>query len=166
MFRLDPRSLLLSVLIALGGPALAQSGASEAPARTLEWPQLVPADWEPPIIADAHDETLTRDVDPAALVGDLEGQRVRLPGFMKPTVFDGRSVSEFLLVPYLPHHVTQHAHLEANQMVYVMLERPTFVENPLQPVWVSGVLDLRTVITDEGPAGYRITAATSSAYQY
>ena len=82
-------TLLLAALGAV--PALAGE------ARTLDWHELVPADWEPPIIAIAHDEAATREVDRAALVGELDEKQVRLPGYMKPIVFEERSVTGTLL---------------------------------------------------------------------
>ena len=114
----------------------------------------------------AHDEAAVSAVDPSALVAELEKQHVRMPGYMKPIVFEERSVSEFLLVPYLPHHVKHHAHLEPNQMIYVVVAEPFEVENPLTPIWVSGTLHLKTVATDEGPVGYSISKAFISEYVY
>jgi hypothetical protein len=131
----------------------------------LEWPELVPEGWEPPIIAPAYDKGAAHVVDEQSRVSELDGIRVRLPGYLKPIVYEGRSVSEFLLVPYLPHHVTQHAHLESNQMVYVQLQESIEIDNPFEPIWVSGTMQLKAVATDEGPAAYSIVKATASQYQ-
>ena len=152
--------------MALGAtlPAWTAIGTPEQ-ARVLEWQNLVPTGWEPPIIAPAYDEAAAQTVDTAALVQALDGKLVRLPGYMKPIVFRGRTVTEFLLVPFLPQHVTQHAHLEPNQMVYVVLEDGFDVENPFKPVWVTGTLNLETRQTDEGPAGYSVAGATVSEYR-
>lgn len=134
--------------------------------ETLEWAQLVPDNWEPPLIVPAYDEQEARGVDQDSLVSDLQERKVRLPGFMKPQVFEGNEVSEFLLVPFLQHHVKQHAHLEPNQMVYVTLAEPLAVENPFDPVWVKGTLTLGSVATDEGPAGYSMSNAVAERYEY
>ncbi len=134
--------------------------------RMLEWKDLVPEGWEPPLIPPGHDKAETAEVDPAAKVGDLDKQLVTLPGYMKPVVFADNTVSEFLLVPFLPHQVKQHAHLDPNQMVYVSLLEPLQVENPLQPVWVIGTMTLNSVFTDEGPAAYSIQQAVTAEYEY
>lgn len=139
--------------------------AEQGSLRVLDWHELVPDNWEPPIIAKAHDRAAEEAVAADALVQDLEGLQVSLPGFMKPTVFTGNTVSEFILVPYLPHHVKQHAHLEANQMVYVTLDIPVVVTTPFDPIWVTGTMRLQTVATDEGPTGYSIAAAQTRPYE-
>jgi hypothetical protein len=140
-------------------------GAASTGVRTLDWAELVPPGWEAPIIAPAYDQDTDQLVEEGSRVSALDGLVVKLPGYMKPVVFEGRSVTEFLLVPFLPHHIKQHAHLESNQRVYVSLEQAIEVENPFEPVWVTGTLQLEAVATDEGPAGYSIIGASASAYQ-
>jgi hypothetical protein len=147
------------------GPIAAASPPQDAH-ETLEWAQLIPEHWEPPIVAPAYDEQASRGVDRDSLVSALQDSRVRLPGFMKPQVYEGNRVFEFLLVPFLQHHVKQHAHLEPNQMVYVTLSEPFAVENPFDPIWVEGILTLETVATDEGPAGYSMNRAAAERYEY
>ena len=142
------------------------AGANGIEARSLDWQELVPAGWEPPVIAPAYDKPTEQKVDKASLVKDLDGLQVMLPGFLRPVVFSNTIVSEFLLVPFLPHHMKQHAHLEPNQTVYVKLEEPVEITNPFSPMWVTGTLHLQTVATDEGPAGYTITDAGVSEYTY
>ena len=97
---------------------------------------------------------------------ELEGQLSALPGFMRPVVHDGTNVSEFILVPFLPHHMKAHAHLEPNQMVYVYLLNPVEVSNPLEPIWIVGALSTEAVMTDEGPAAYRMVDAVTTEYEY
>jgi hypothetical protein len=157
-------SLLLICWLAVIDSSIADPGKLSS-ARALDWRELVPDNWEPPIIAKAHDKAAEEAVTADALVQDLEGLQVCLPGFMKPTVFTGSTVSEFILVPYLPHHVKQHAHLEANQMVYVTLDIPVVVTTPFDPIWVTGTMRLQTVATDEGPTGYSLAAAETRPYE-
>lgn len=134
--------------------------------RVLEWKDLVPTGWEPPVVPESYDEVGVGSFDKNSVVQELDRQLVAMPGFMKPVVFEGNQVTEFLLVPFLPHHMRQHAHLEANQMVYVYLLEPLQVENPLAPVWVVGTLTLEPVMTDEGPAAYRVADAVTAEYEY
>ena len=135
-------------------------------AQVLDWPDLLPPGWEPPLIAPAYDQPGEQQVDAESLVAALGGQQVRLPGFLRPIVYSDQTVSEFLLVPFLPHHLKQHAHLEPNQVVYVVLAEPTMVDNPFSPLWVSGTIELETSLTDEGPAGYKMTSAVLRPYEY
>jgi hypothetical protein len=117
-------------------------------------------------VPEPYDEIGTDSIDESSVVGELDEQLAALPGFMKPIVFEGNEVSEFLLVPFLPHHTRQHAHLDANQMVYVFLVEPLKVDNPLEPVWVVGTITLDPVMTDDGPAAYRIADGVATAYEY
>lgn len=131
--------------------------------RVLKWQDLVPGDWEPPLISPGHD---TNRVPRGAVVVELDEVNVTLPGYLKPVKFENDKVSEFLLVPFLPHHTRQHAHLDANQMVYVLLMEPVSVEKPFDPIWVVGTLFTNTVVTDEGPAAYTISNAVITDYEY
>ena len=142
------------------------AGAEASDIRELEWADLLPQGWEPPLIAPAYDEPGEQQVDKDSLVAELGGLQARLPGFLRPIVYSDQTVSEFLLVPFLPHHLKQHAHLEPNQVVYVILAEPTLIENPFSPLWVSGTIELETSLTDEGPAGYKLTGASLKPYEY
>ena len=51
-------------------------------------------------------------------------------------------------------------------MVYVYLLEPVAVENPFAPIWVVGTITLEPVMTDEGPAAYRIVDAVTTEYEY
>ena len=146
--------------------AATDDSAPETQYRVLAWEELVPKDWEPPIIPKAHNEARATPVDPSAVVATLDQQLVALPGFMKPVVFEENQVSEFILVPLLPHHTKQHAHLDVNQMVYVKLLEPLSVENPLNPLWVIGTMTVQSVFTDDGPVAYRIADAATTEYEY
>lgn len=72
-----------------------------------------------------------------ALSTGLDGERVRIPGFLLPLEFDGTKVTEFLLVPYLGAciHVPPPP---PNQMVHV--KYAAGYEQPVlfQSVWVEG----------------------------
>ena len=158
------------VLLAfVGGPTPATasepSGAHEQ-YRVLQWEDLVPDGWEPPLVARAYDEVSNADVDENSVVRNLDGQVSALPGYMRPVVYEGNEVSEFLLVPFLPHQIRAHVHLESNQMVYVYALEPVVVEQPLEPIWIVGTLSLEPVMTDEGPAAYRMVEAVTTPYEY
>jgi hypothetical protein len=162
-----PALLWLSIfLCSLCCQATVAESLPQGAHATLEWAQLVPENWEPPIIAPAYDHEEAQGVDRRSLVSALHERKVRLPGFMKPQVFDGNNVSEFLLVPFLQHHIKHHAHLEPNQMVYVTLAEPLTVENPFDPIWVKGTITLKSISTDEGPAGYSMVDALAEDYTY
>lgn len=124
--------------------------------RVLEWRDLVPDGWEPPLVPKGYDKVSTAHISKGSLVSELDEKLVAIPGYIRPVIFEGNEVSEFLLVPYLPHQVTGHAHIAPNQMIYVYALEPVVVSQPFAPIWVVGAMSLEPVMTDEGPAGYRI----------
>ena len=142
---------LAVVLAALGPPVAAQDQV-----RDLEWEELMPEDWDP--LADLEAlfgedvqnlsdnsakaielfNAYQESVRSAPVVGELDGQKVRLPGFVVPLDFEGTEISEFLLVPYFGAciHVPPPP---SNQIVYVT----TVAAYPLQGAVRPGVGDRR-----------------------
>ena len=157
---------LLLIFLGTAVPALAQTDPVNDDAQ-LEWKELIPGDWEPPMILPAPpaDGSHTK-VDSASLVQELDGEKVSIPGFMVPIKFDGNIVSEFVLVPFLERHVPGHIHHDSNQMVYVYLQEPRAIQNPYAPVLVKGEMKVRSVDTDEGPTGYIIEQGSMEDYTY
>jgi len=69
----------------------------------------------------------------------LDGQLIRLPGYVLPLEFEGTNVTEFLLVPYVGAciHVPPPP---PNQIVYVTVSEAFESEGLFAPVWVTGTL--------------------------
>ena len=69
---------------------------------------------------------------------ELEGRRVRIPGYMLPLEFDGRRVTEFLLVPYVGACIHTPPP-PPTQIVHVKSKNGFESSGRLfQPVWVDG----------------------------
>ena len=111
--------------------------------------------------------TQSGDVDPA-----LDGTQVRIPGYVLPLEFDGTSVKEFLLVPYVGAciHVPPPP---PNQMVFVTARASFENEGLFAPVWVEGTLSTRggaydlTLVdgTASVDAGYALVANEVEPYR-
>ena len=76
-----------------------------------------------------------------AVVEELNGQRVRMPGYLLPLEVEGNRVTEFFLVPYVGACV----HVPPpppNQLVHVKLAGNEGYESRelFEPVWVTGIL--------------------------
>ena len=72
-----------------------------------------------------------------AVVGELEGKMIRMPGYALPLEYTEGGVKEFLLVPYVGAciHVPPPP---PNQMVFVRLSEEFVVDDLYAPVWITG----------------------------
>jgi hypothetical protein len=148
--------------------------------RDLTWEDLVPKDWNPRRVLDKLGLKKLEDDDPRAneilgqiraewdqapVVKDLDGQKVRLPGFVVMLEGDEKGVSEFLLVPYFGAciHVPPPP---SNQLVHVFPEKTVPEKISAFPVWVTGTLTTVQADTKMGSAGYRIKGAKVEAYPW
>jgi hypothetical protein len=167
------RPLLAAVLVALAAPL------SAAEVRELNWSDMVPADApaqvaEPaPIhdlsqLADALSEAgpASQQQSPAApVVKELDGQAVKLPGYIVPLdVTDEGRVTEFLLVPYFGAciHVPPPP---SNQIVHVTTELGVLLDALYQPFWIEGALKVEQSSSELAEAGYQMQADKIYAYE-
>lgn len=93
---------------------------------------------------------------PPAVVTALDGQRVRLGGYVVALDFDATKISEFLLVPFVGAciHVPPPP---ANQIVYVKTGTPFDIKGQFTPVWVTGTIRTELAFTGLADAGYSMT---------
>lgn len=95
--------------------------------------------------------------EPPAVVEALDGQRVRIGGYVVPLDFDATKVREFLLVPFVGAciHVPPPP---PNQLVYVKSETGFEVKGSFDPVWVTGRMQTKIAFTGLAEAGYSLDA--------
>jgi hypothetical protein len=108
-----------------------------------------------------------------AVVHDLNGKRVRIPGYLLPLEVEDTRVTEFFLVPYVGAciHVPPPP---PNQIVHVRLaENESYQAKKLfEPVWVTGVISTISTVKElylvDGSAdidtGYSMTADRVEPY--
>lgn len=77
----------------------------------------------------------------AVLNRTLDGQAVRIPGYLLPLELKGRKVSEFLLVPWVGACIHTPPP-PPNQIVHVKPETPYEMSGMFEPIWVTGRLSL------------------------
>lgn len=99
---------------------------------------------------------------PAPVVEELDGQRVKIGGYVVPLDFDATKVKEFLLVPFVGAciHVPPPP---ANQIVYVKSEAGFDVKGSFDPVWVTGKLKATQTFTGLAETGYSLDAEAVEA---
>lgn len=151
----------------------------QAEVRELAWHEMVPADAPPPAPpVPLHDlsqlgDALLSEAGPAApqqapaapVVPALDGQQVRLPGYIVPLEQDAEGrVTEFLLVPWFGAciHVPPPP---SNQIVHVRTELGVRQDALYQPYWVEGRLRVQPSSSDLAEAGYRMEAFKIYHYQ-
>jgi hypothetical protein len=98
------------------------------------------------------------------VVAGMNGQRVRIPGFVVPLETDGKTIREFLLVPYFGAciHVPPPP---ANQLIHVMPDKPVPDKWNMVPVWVNGILTVARFDSDLGNAGYQLRGIEVEEYK-
>lgn len=168
------RRLLLILLLSASSPLWA------AEPRVITWEDMIPPDAPriAPITAPIHNlaglsDALSVESAPAAhqqaphapVVKALDGQTVRLPGYIVPLeVSEEGRVIEFLLVPYFGAciHVPPPP---SNQIVHVTSELGVKVEELYQPYWIEGPMQVKASTSELADAGYQMEADKILVYE-
>ena len=77
-----------------------------------------------------------------AVVEDLNGAQIRMPGYALPLEFSGQMITEFLLVPWVGACIHTPPP-PPNQIVYVKLEKGIENAGRFTPVWVIGEMAVK-----------------------
>lgn len=157
------RILSLVLLVACSSLALAD-------VRELEWLELMPEDEAQAWLDDQTNIDHSGFNTPEAFqsfrtVGELDGQKVRLPGFVVPveTNEDG-DLTEFFLVPYFGACI----HLPpppANQIIYGRLKEPMKMINIWDAFWMEGTLNIEDVSNDTAASAYTMDVESLTLYE-
>ena len=145
--------------------------------KELTWSEMIPADAPPeaPDMTPLHDLSQMGDMEtaPAArqdlpnapVVPALDGQLIRLPGYIVPLEVneDGRT-TDFLLVPYFGAciHVPPPP---SNQIVHVTSKEGVKLEELYQPYWIVGAMQVKASTSELADAGYQMDAQKIVVYE-
>ena len=110
---------------------------------------------------DINELMAKRKILQTSIVEELNGQRVRIPGYLLPLEVSATKVTEFLLVPYIGAciHVPPPP---PNQIIYVKIgqNKSYKTKNLYEPVWVTGVIAAKSMEKElylvDGSAGVDI----------
>lgn len=163
------------------GDRLSQQKSAKAKEgyKEMGWEALVPKHWDPEkLIAGLNLETLS-DSDPRAMdtlermkkawseapvEPSLNGQRIRIAGFLVPLDAQRGQVKEFLLVPYFGACIHTPPP-PANQIIHAVAVKPLKEVEMMSAVWVSGTLETVRSDTEFGASGYRLKAEVLKPYK-
>lgn len=93
----------------------------------------------------------------------LDGQRVKIPGFMVPLEDEQQRVTEFLLVP-TPQACIHVPAPPPNQMIYVRM-KDGVESRPGAPIWVYGTFKISTQKSQYGDVSFEMIGEEVEDYQ-
>ncbi|MBA4141840.1 MAG: DUF3299 domain-containing protein [Nitrosospira sp.] len=162
----------------LSPPASAKSKNNRAPQavpvayKEKTWDDLMPKSWDPMAPLKGLQLDQMKDSDPRAIQAlenireawksapverSLDGERIRIPGFVIPLERAGNKVSEFLLVPYFGACIHTPPP-PSNQIIHVRTAKPVANMRTMDTMWVNGLMQVGKVDTEMGQAGYQLKA--------
>ncbi|MFH6567060.1 MULTISPECIES: DUF3299 domain-containing protein [Pseudomonas] len=163
--------VLLALLLLVATPLWA------AEPKELTWSEMIPPDAPPeaPDMTPLHDlsqmgsmeaaPAAKQDLPNAPVVPALDGQLIRLPGYIVPLEVseDGRT-TDFLLVPYFGAciHVPPPP---SNQIVHVTSKEGVKLDELYQPYWIVGALQVKASTSELADAGYQMDAQKIVVYE-
>ncbi|MEP6605820.1 MAG: DUF3299 domain-containing protein [Nitrosospira sp.] len=169
----------------LSAPAPAKARNKPMPSATgtvaykeKTWDDLMPKSWDPMASLKGLNLDKLKDSDPRAIEAlekireawnnapvepTLNGERIRIPGFVIPLEKSGDKVREFLLVPYFGACIHTPPP-PPNQIIHVRTSKPVLNMRTMDAMWVSGVMQIGNVNTEMGQAGYQLKAEWIAPY--
>jgi len=171
------RICLLALTLSLG--SLIGQSAFANDVREISWNDLLPPGWNPAkVFQDMTDEEfnalsdekylemqtiIQAEIDAAPVVENLDGETVRIPGFMVPLEMDKTSIREFLLVPYFGA-CTHTPPPPANQIIFSQMNSDYQPKDIFRPVWITGKLKTGRFSSQLNETGVTQAADIESAY--
>jgi hypothetical protein len=159
----------------------AEEPAGQNPYREAKWEELIPTSWHPEKIFDEFNFDAFSDNDPRAgkvleafneawrnapANHILQGQRVKIPGFVAPLDWENDAqLKEFLLVPYFGAciHVPPPP---ANQIIHIRMDAPLRGIRLMDAVWVYGTIAVERNDSGEmGASGYSMKPDKVEPYE-
>jgi len=163
---------------AASAPPLVVVAPAKTPLRDVNWDDLTPKDWDPlKQFRDTNFAALT-DADPKAIAmlrrmretwdnaptnNALDGQLIRIAGYLVPLDETKAGLTNFLLVPYFGACIHTPPP-PSNQIIDVTPKLPTKGWRPMDTVWVSGTLHTLRSETYMGVSSYRMDALSVEPY--
>jgi len=167
-----------------------QAALSESSFKTVEWTDLMPKEdleilLNPPsyindiedgsfedqissqvtnALAAASDDPYQQALSSTRVVQEMDGQAIRIPGFIVPLEFDDeQTITQFFLVPFFGAciHVPPPP---PNQIIFVNYPKGLKLEALYDPFWVSGIVKTSLVENDMATAAYSMQMESFELY--
>ncbi|MDP2575863.1 DUF3299 domain-containing protein [Vibrio penaeicida] len=162
------KKILLILCCALSFMAPAHADKVTVETLTLDWIDLIPESERKRFTAGGmpaadHNTTDVRQSKVGSVRPELNGSKVKIPGFVIPLEGDDKKVTEFLLVPYFGACV----HVPPpppNQIIYVKFEKGAPIHQLWDVIYVVGTLKTETINSDLAETGYLIEGIEIEEY--
>lgn len=118
------------------------------------------------LIAEGSDMDSMEQIGTFNVVDDLDGKKVRIPGYIVPLDFSANAEHrEFLLVPYFGAclHTPPPP---PNQIIFVSAEPPAKIPDIYDPVWLEGSLTTGRFDTELGNSAYELSLSLLEPYEF
>lgn len=183
-------SLAMVAALALAGTAASAATPPGQEFRTIEWTDLIPPDvlevlMNPPsyineiedgsmedqissqmkgAIASASDDRYQQALVSTKVIDEMDGARVRIPGFIVPLEFDEeQTVTQFFLVPYFGACL----HMPPpppNQIILVNSPQGLPMEDLYVPFWIAGEMTTSLTENDMATSAYAMKLMAYEVY--
>ncbi len=159
-----------TTLMLLSGSLAAPKAALAQTPREITWDDLLPPGLPYSEIIgegelDEENDTWNPiyDANATKLNEDLNGDYIKMPGFIIPFDIGPKGVTDFMLVPYVGACIHTPPP-PANQLVMVNAAKPWPGDQLWDAVWVTGTLRTQLQSTNLGQTGYSISAEKMEVY--
>ena len=118
------------------------------------------------IIAEGSANDTMEQIGTFNVVDDLNGKRIRVPGYVVPFDFSAEAEhKEFLLIPYFGAclHTPPPP---PNRIILVKAETAAKIVNIEDPVWLEGTLKTGEFLSDLGNSAYELSLSKLEPYEY
>jgi len=115
-------------------------------------------------LAAASDDPYQQALSSTRIVQEMDGQAIRIPGFIVPLEFDDeQTITQFFLVPFFGAciHVPPPP---PNQIIFVNYPKGLKVEALYDPFWVSGIVNTSLVENEMAKAAYSMQMKSFELY--
>lgn len=149
--------------------ALFAIAATADEVREVEWLELMPQEEADAWLSESenvdHSGYASAEVFQSwETVGELDGETIRIPGFVVPVETDGEgNLKTFFLVPYFGAciHVPPPP---ANQIIYGRLDEPIEMVNIWDAFYMEGTLNIEKVSNETADSAYTMAVDSLKPY--
>lgn len=157
--------------IATASVALPQAVFANTP-KVITWDDLIPPGVPYPQIVgegqmDEQNDSWRPlfDMNASRLNPVLNGEYVKIPGYIIPIDLSKKGVTSFVLVPYVGACIHTPPP-PPNQLIFVTTETPWSRDSLWDPVWVTGRMRHERQSTEVADTGYMLTADAMETYEW